>query len=78
MEFKFRNDEDKLACTKLAESANMQLDEWVKHRYKILTQLDNFMPDFRRSQDMKRNWKLDKNRYLSSMKRWHKSVAGKR
>lgn len=78
MEFKFRTEEDKEACIKLAEANQQSLEEWVKHRYKTLTQLDNFMPNFRQSQDMKRNWRLDKNRYVSSMNKWHNSVAGKR
>lgn len=78
MEFKFRTDEDKDACIKLAESNKQSLEEWVKHRYKILTQLDNFMPNFRQSQDMKRNWKLDRKRYVSAIDKWHNSVAGKR
>lgn len=78
MDFKFRTNEDEAICLKLAESEGLKIEEWVKHRYKMLGQLDNFMPDFRKSQDMKRNWRLDKNRYLSSMVRWHKSVAGKR
>lgn len=76
--YKFRTQEEKEICEKLAESENVKVEEWVKNRYSLLGKLGSYMPDFRKAQNTKRSWRLNRSRYIDSINAWHSSTQGKR
>jgi len=75
---KFKNQSEQAICEEQAKSDGVELNEWVKRRYRLLGKLTIHRPDFRRKQSASRSWKLNRARYQKGIDRWHASTSGKR
>jgi len=61
----------------LSYNEGMSVNEFIKRRNSLIDQMDLYRPDFRKSQDAKRNWRLNRREFTKAIKKWHKSTDGK-
>jgi len=75
---KFLTEEDRQLTEKMAEAGSLPVDTFVKHRMTLLGKVNRFKLNFRKSQDAKRQWITNRDNLMAGIKRFHKSVQGKR
>ncbi len=62
-----------------ADAAGLDTHSFIKRRTRILGQLyGDQVKDFRKSQNAKRAWRLNRREYMGAIKNWHKSTQGKK